>query len=167
MSDDQRQIASFVVRFTQHLWKDPQEGPQVQWRGHIRHVQGDEQLSFTDLSEALAFIQRHLTELTMEATAGEAQPQREQALRESFQIWNRLAATYSDLYLDAMQAGFIQSEAFKDQVDQAVVDALEAWRPPSVAHSPDAEALGRVRDQLDALAEKLARLEEVLDRGGE
>lgn len=164
MSEDQRQIASFVVRFTQHLWKDPQEGPRVQWRGNIRHVQGDEQLSFTDLSEALAFIQRHLTELTMSATAGEAQPQREQALRESFQIWNRLAATYSDLLLDAVQAGFSQSGVLQEQVDRAVAQALEAWQLPA-AHSLSAEALAQVNVQLEALAEKLAKLEEVLDKG--
>lgn len=65
MSND-RNIASFVLRFTQELWEDAQQEPHVRWRGHIRHVQGEEENRFTDFAEAASFMQRHLTQLTID-----------------------------------------------------------------------------------------------------
>ena len=63
-------IASFVLRFTQELWQDPEREPHVRWRGHIRHVQGDDETHFTDAAEAILFLQRHLIQLTMDSLSG-------------------------------------------------------------------------------------------------
>ena len=39
-------IASFMLRFTQEMWRDMQGEPHIRWRGHIRHVQGDQPLGY-------------------------------------------------------------------------------------------------------------------------
>ena len=43
-----RDVASFVLRFTQDLYEDEAGEPRVRWRGHIRHVQSDADARFTD-----------------------------------------------------------------------------------------------------------------------
>lgn len=50
-------VASFVLRFKQHIRPDSAGVPQVEWRGHIRHVQHDGEKCFTELHEAIEFIQ--------------------------------------------------------------------------------------------------------------
>jgi len=52
-------LVSFVLRFTsEHSSKtEPVAGL---WRGAIRHVQSDEQLRFTQMEDALAFIARYV-----------------------------------------------------------------------------------------------------------
>ena len=62
MTDTQRDVASFLIRFTQDLWRSPTGDPQIAWRGHIRHVQGETEETFTDFAEALKFIQDHLAQ---------------------------------------------------------------------------------------------------------
>jgi hypothetical protein len=51
-------IASFVLRFTQELTSDTQ--PVTPWRAVIRHVQSDEEVHFTQMDEALAFIDQYV-----------------------------------------------------------------------------------------------------------
>jgi hypothetical protein len=51
-------IASFVLRFTQELTPDTE--PVAPWRAMIRHVQSDEKVHFTQMDEALAFIDRYV-----------------------------------------------------------------------------------------------------------
>jgi len=48
-------ISSFVIRF---VVEQPDPGPDAAYRGTIRHVQSDEQLSFRSWDEAVVFIQR-------------------------------------------------------------------------------------------------------------
>ncbi|MGC9399834.1 MAG: hypothetical protein ACP5HM_11950 [Anaerolineae bacterium] len=51
-------MVSFVLRFTQEPHTDA-TSPSV-WRGMLRHVQTNEQIYFTELEEALAFITRYV-----------------------------------------------------------------------------------------------------------
>lgn len=53
----QHDIASFVLRFKQHYRKNDRGEPRLEWRGHIRHVQHDTEKCFTELHEAMAYIQ--------------------------------------------------------------------------------------------------------------
>ncbi|MEX1018348.1 MAG: hypothetical protein WDZ49_01740 [Litorilinea sp.] len=50
-------IASFVLRFKQQVRHDADGAPHVEWRGHIRHVQHDAEMCFTELHEAIEFMQ--------------------------------------------------------------------------------------------------------------
>jgi hypothetical protein len=47
-------IESFVARF----WLERGPNGDPKWRGHIRHVQGDEETYFEDLAEVCQFLER-------------------------------------------------------------------------------------------------------------
>jgi hypothetical protein len=46
--------ASFVAR----IWLDGEPGHETVWRGHIRHVQGEEEVYFQSLLEMKDFLER-------------------------------------------------------------------------------------------------------------
>ncbi len=163
MIKTQNNIASFVLRFTQELWRDAQGEPHVQWRGHIRHVQGDEEDRFTDFAEAVAFIQRYLTQLTLEALTGGQPMNQEKVLQESFKVWEQFASSYTDMMFEAMQHTVKQSETFREQLDQAAERALKAWQLPT---RPDqgqlVEAIKSLQAQVQALTSKVESLEKAM-----
>ena len=68
MPTQNKQTASFMVRFNQSIYDDSGEAV-VQWRGKVSHVQDGDAVSFTDMSDAMSFIQDKLTELTKKATS--------------------------------------------------------------------------------------------------
>jgi hypothetical protein len=51
-------IVSFVLRFTQE--QSAADACPRAWHGMLRHVQTNEQIHFTQLEEALAFIARYV-----------------------------------------------------------------------------------------------------------
>lgn len=161
MTEDQSSIASFVVRFTQHLWKDPQKEPHLQWRGRVRHVQSDEEVNFSDLNEVLIFMRHHLTQLTLEATEGKTETEREKVLGQSFMLWEKLASTYSEMVSDVMSQTFDQSESFKREVDAAIARALQAWKSPVESErAAMTKAIERVSTQVQELTKKIEALED-------
>lgn len=164
MTEDQRSIASFVIRFTQHMWQDPQGEPQIQWRGNIRHVQGDEEASFIKLSDALSFIQKHLTQLTQDATVGKTQLEQEKALSESYKLWEQLTASYSEWAVDAMKNTFEQSEVLTEHIEAAVSKALQAWHVTKPIKDKDvSEAIENINQQVYSVIEKINLLEKLLN----
>ncbi|MCK6625708.1 MAG: energy transducer TonB [Anaerolineae bacterium] len=163
MIKTQNNIASFVLRFTQELWRDAQGEPHVQWRGHIRHVQGDEEDRFTDFAEAVAFIQRYLTQLTLEALTGGQPMNQEKVLQESFKVWEQFAASYTDMMFETMQQTVKQSEAFREQFDQAAERALKAWQlSPQPQYGQLVEAINLLQAQVQTLTSKVEDLEKSL-----
>lgn len=159
----QNNIASFVLRFTQELWHDSQGEPHIQWRGHIRHVQGNEEGRFTDFAEAVAFIQRYLTQLTMKTVSGGQSLNQEKVLRESFKIWEQFASSYTGMMVEAMEHTVKQSQSFKDQIDQAAERALKAWHLPVQSDQVEiADKLNALQAQVEALTNKVAVLEKAL-----
>ena len=165
MVEDQRSIASFMIRFTQHIWRDTEDEPQVQWRGQIKFVQGDEEIAFADLTEALEFIQRHLTQITKEATSGENVQDQEKVLEKSYVLWEQFAETYSNMVFDAMHNTIDQSEVIQSQLNEAVSTALQAWQLPMLEGSIGiASTVDDLNSQVQALAEKISQLEEKLNK---
>lgn len=162
MIKTQNNIASFVLRFTQELWRDAQGEPHVQWRGHIRHVQGDEEDRFTDFAEAVAFIQRYLTQLTLEALTGGQPMNQEKVLQESFKVWEQFAASYTDMMFETMQHTVKQSEAFREQLDQAAERALKAWQLSPPPNKQLVEAINSLQAQVQVLTSKVENLEKSL-----
>ena len=159
----QNNIASFVLRFTQELWRDAQGEPHIQWRGHIRHVQGDEEDRFTDFAEAVAFIQRYLTQLTLEALAGGQPMNQEKVLQESFKVWEQFASSYTDMIFKAMQRTVKQSETFREQLDHATERALKAWQLPTQPDQGElVEVIKSLQAQVQALTSKVESLEKTL-----
>lgn len=171
----QRDIASFVLRFTQEMWQDDQGDPRVEWRGHIRHVQGDEEFHFTELNEALQFIQKALMQLTMDTVPKDNKPFQEKAMRESFKLWETFAQSYADMMVQAMERTVKQSEAVSRQLTETVEQAWRPWWLMGLAPSGKAEAqqglspedqqrlmqtLLTMQEQLEILARKVNSLEE-------
>lgn len=168
----QRSVASFMLRFTQDLWQDENGEPQVTWRGRINHVQGEEEIPFTDFTEALAFIQTELQDLTQKAFPGADADFREKAQRESFRIWEQFAAGYTDLLFKAMDNAFKGSQEIQGRVSEAFAKSFEMWMPSSLrtesAAAPQAnvsretalaEQIQALTAQVAALAEKIQTLE--------
>lgn len=123
----QRDIASFVLRFTQDIWRDDGGDPRVEWRGHIRRVQDGEELRFTDIAEAMNFIQDSLMQVTANAVPKEDQSYRDKAMRESLKLWETFAESYTTLFVNAMEKSVKQSEAFQKQVNETVEQVMKPW----------------------------------------
>ena len=162
----QRNIASFMLRFTQDLWQDENGEPKVQWRGNIHHVQGEEEATFTDLAEALAFIQKQLTELTLNAIPQGVKMEQEKVLKESFKLWEQFASSYSNMMFDAMERTIQQSQAIKDQMDEAVKQAMQGWQMPAASPTDDpseiVELLKSLQKQIADLTKKVEKLEKTV-----
>lgn len=92
MTKKAAQTASFMVRFTQKIYDEDGES-KVQWRGNVSHVQGGEDLNFSDFNDAVAFIQEHLADLTMNATHDRSSEEQENILTKSFSLFKTVAAT--------------------------------------------------------------------------
>lgn len=155
-------ITSFVVRFTQDLWQDAEEEPHVRWRGHIRHVQGNDENRFTDFAEAASFMQRHLTQMTVDtlALSGKSMSQ-EKMLQESFKIWEQFASSYTNMMLQAMGQGVRQSKAFKEQIDETTQRIMRAWQFPFQSNSdPLQETVRKLQAQVEQLSKKVETLEQ-------
>lgn len=156
-------IASFVLRFTQKMWQDAQGEPHVQWRGHIRHVQGDEECRFTDFAEAVAFIQRYLTQLTLNSLTGQENMSQDQVLHESFKLWEQFASSYTDMMFQAMEQTIKQSEVFREQLDQVREQTIQTWQLPRHPTQSDiVEALDNLQAQMQILTEKIQILEKAM-----
>ncbi|HUF36912.1 MAG TPA: hypothetical protein VMN57_00160 [Anaerolineales bacterium] len=166
----QRSVASFMLRFTQDLWQDENGDPQVQWRGRINHVQGSEEIPFTDFTEALTFIQRQLQDLTLKAFPSADPEIREKALKESFKLWEQFTADYADLVFATMEKTFKGSQEIQGRVGEALAKSFELWMPPGFrstaapAGEPAAsaqstpESPAELRTQLKALNAQVAAL---------
>ncbi len=149
-------IASFVLRFTQDLWQDMQGEPHVRWRGQIRHVQGDEEDRFTDFAEAVTFMQRYLTQLTMDTLSGDESMSQEKVFQESFKLWEQFASSYSDMMFQAMEQTIKQSEAFQEQT-------VKTWQLPIQPNQDQiSEAFDKLQDQIKTLTNRVELLEKEL-----
>ncbi|MCB0063737.1 MAG: hypothetical protein KDE19_16555 [Caldilineaceae bacterium] len=123
----QRDIASFVLRFTQDIWRDVGGDPRVEWRGHIRRVQDGEELRFKDLAEAMHFIQNSLMQVTANAVANDDKTFHEKAMRESLKIWEKFAESYATIFVNTVEKSVKQSEAFQKQMTEAVEQVMKPW----------------------------------------
>jgi thiamine pyrophosphokinase len=158
----QRNVASFMLRLTQDMWQDENGEPRVQWRGYINHVQGEAEKTFTDFAEALAFIQNQLNELTLNAIPGGAQMDQEKVLKESFKLWEQFASSYSSMMFETMEKTIQQSKAIREQMDEAVGEALKSWPVSAPVAGTDSELLETLKGmqtQLEQLTKKVEMLE--------
>lgn len=171
----QRDIASFVLRFTHDLWRDQEGEPRVEWRGQVRHVQNGEEVRFTDLADAMNFIQESLLKVTRNAVPKEDKMYQDKAVRESLKMWEKFAENYTSLMVDAMQQTMKQSESFQRQMNDAVEQAMKPWwlmgfptlnerQPMKESESTATQAqilqtLAALQAQIGALTEKVSQLE--------
>lgn len=139
---------------THDLWKDGEGDPKVQWRGHIEHVQTHADLSFTDFADAIAFIQKHTAQVTMDSVAGEDSGMQAKAMRESLGMWQKFASNYSSMVMDAWEKAARQN-------DRGLQMLMNAWRLPFTL-APGVGAPEKPSPETDALKSRIAELEKEL-----
>ena len=166
MTETQRDIASFLIRFTQDLWRTSAGDPEVQWRGVIKHVQGEDEIAFTDFAEALKFMQGHLAQLTINALSGGSKMDQEKALQEGFKLWEQFANSYSTMMFEAMERTIQQSETIRKQMDRAVEETLKTWQFPGkpAEGQPINQVLGELNSQVTELSKKIEHLEKTISK---
>ena len=127
-------------------------------------MQGHEENRFTDFAEAVSFMQRHLTQLTMDTFAGDKSMSQDKVLNESFKLWEQFAASYTDMMFQAMEQSLKQSETFREKVDEARENVLKAWQFPFQTHQEELlKMMQALQAQVETLSNKVAELEEKLE----
>ena len=93
--------------------------------------------------------------------------EQEKMMRESFKLWEQFTSTYSNMMLEAMEKNLKQSEAIKQQVDEAIQQAMKGWQMPGQAGAGNAqliEAIGGLQAQIQALTTKIDGLEKTIKK---
>lgn len=158
-------VASFVLRFTQEMWQDTEGEPHIQWRGHIRHVQGDEEVRFTNFTDAVMFIQRYLTKLALDGSSRGEPLNQGKVLRESFKLWKQFTSSYTDMMFQMLEQNIDHTETFREYMDEAVENVLKAWQLPMHQDQKQLiETLDHMQQQLQALSDKVDRLEQTIQQ---
>jgi hypothetical protein len=125
----QSDIASFVLRFTQDLWRDAAGEPQLRWRGHIRHVQSDADARFVDFADAVAFMRAQLARLTEASVSDATEADRESVMQASLEIWERFAQTSAEVLAEALKASVDRGENLGREAYDLWSKGLEFWKP--------------------------------------
>ncbi|MDB4443672.1 hypothetical protein N9157_04095, partial [Saprospiraceae bacterium] len=84
------ETASFMLRFTQKIFKNEEGEPQVQWRGNIRHVQGGDEKRFSEFDDVVNFIQAKLAEMTLQQMEDKSPEEQKGILSKSFNLWKKM-----------------------------------------------------------------------------
>jgi hypothetical protein len=167
MQSPKDSTASFLLRLNQKIYQSDEQGPQVEWRGNIRHVQSGDETKFTSFKDAQDFVQEKLTELTKSALEGQPEEIHEGVLTQSLNIWKKIASNTPRLVMESIKDPKKSAEQLQDQFQQ-ITDAIgqridgskkemENFIPPSRAEITD--ALEKLFDKLDAIEQRLERLE--------
>ena len=135
MAKKPEQTASFMIRFNQKIYQDQGED-KVQWRGKVSHVQGGEDLSFSDFKEAVEFIQTRLTQLTVDATKGHPKDQQESIVKKSFTLWKTMAKEGPKIFMETIKDPMKSVDNLKDQLTEFGGEMMEKvpvdqWRSAS------------------------------------
>lgn len=157
--------ASFMLRFTQKLFEDDKGESNVQWRGKISHVQGGDEKSFSEVEDAITFIQDKLAKLTLKTTEDKSQEEQEGILTKSFEIWKKMALNAPKMVREAIKDPKSQMAQIKDQisdVSEEIGEKLEidSWR---AASKTDFKA---VMDELQKISKSVADLDKKVAKLG-
>lgn len=129
MSHKKDETASFVIRFNQKIFQSDTGEPQVQWRGNIRHVQGGDEKRFSEIENALQFIQQKLTDLTLQATEDKTPEEQEGILSKSLNLWKQVKEDYSKIVLETIKDPRGSVEQLQEQVQEQVSQMSDRLRP--------------------------------------
>lgn len=157
MSNKTDHTASFMVRFNQNIFEDESGESNVQWRGQISHVQGGDKTNFTEISDALQFMQGKLAELTKGAMMDKTPEEQEGILTKSFYIWKKMAMQGPKMVMDVIKDPKNQISQFQDQIIQ-VGDELSQKMEIDSWRSATKSDFKNVLNRLDAMSNDIAKL---------
>jgi hypothetical protein len=167
------QTASFVLRFTQKIYQNEENEAQVQWRGHIRHVQGDAEKYFRDFEEVMAFVQEKLSDLTLQAVAEKSPEEQKGILSKSLDLWKKVASDAPRLVRESIkdprkQVAHLQEQMHQmgDVINQRIEETIgqrleiDEWRGVSKSDFKDMMALlTQMSEEISALNQKVEKLQ--------
>ena len=150
-------LVSFVLRFVREAGDDQQ----ARWRGAVKHVQSNSEATFTQFSEALAFMQGYITDIVQDSfsksgrsseEAGDVNP-----FLETTRLWGEYMPRYTKMMMNTMgESGREMSKS----MEQAMDSTRAAWGMPTrTEQDRTAVSLEAMTKQLEALTAKVADLE--------
>ena len=166
------ETTSFVIRFTQKVFNDEGGEAQVQWRGHIRHVQTGTEQRFGDFGKAIEFIQGKLADLTLQAMEDKPVEEQKSILSKSFNLWKKMAVEYPKMVIDNIikdpKSGIEQLQNQVSQIGETLGQSIELeideWR--GVSKSDYKHLLEVVNDIAASVNDLTATVSEIAKKKG-
>lgn len=165
------QTASFLLRFTQNIFEDDKGESNVQWRGKITHVQGNELKNFSEIKDAIDFIQEKLSQLTLSSIEEDAsQEEKEGLLIKSMDIWKRLAKNYPKMVVEAIKDPKAQVAQIQEQISSKAEELsnrfqLESYKPTSKSDVKDlSDKIDKLTKHMDTLQKSINKIDKRLKK---
>lgn len=168
MAKRPEQTASFMIRFNQKIFEEKGQA-NVQWRGKVSHVQGGDDMSFSDFKEAVAFMQERLATLTNEAAKEHPKEDQENILKKSFSMWKNMAKEGPKVFMDAIKDPRKSVDHLKEQLTEFGGEMMEKvpideWRSASKSDIGDIHsAIRQLSSQVQKLATKVDSMQSPLE----
>jgi hypothetical protein len=124
MATKKDETASFVLRFTQKIYQNEQDEPQIQWRGNMRHVQSGEEKNFSKFDEVVQFIQGTLTDLTVQAMEHKSPEEQKGILSKSFDLWKRMTIDTPKMVFDTLKDPKKQAHHIQEQIQEQIQERM-------------------------------------------
>ena len=124
MTTKKDETASFVLRFTQKIFQNEQNEPQIQWRGNMRHVQSGEEKNFSKFDEVVQFIQQSLTDLTVQAMEHKSPEEQKGIIAKSFDLWKRMAIETPKLVMDTLKDPKKQAHQIQEHIQEQIQERM-------------------------------------------
>jgi len=175
MAHKKEETASFVLRFTQKIFENDDGEQDVQWRGNIRHVQGDDEKRFSEFEAATDFIREKLADLTVLAIEDKSPKEQKGILTKNFELWKKMATDSPKLVLEAIkdpkkqiaqvqnqiaQMGESLTQRIEERTGQKV--DIDEWRASSKAdHKHLLDVIEKLSKNVNALSRKVDKLSKV------
>ena len=165
MAKKAEQTASFMVRFNQRIYEEDGES-KVQWRGRISHVQDGDEKRFSEVKDALEFMQQKLSELTSEATKDQPSEEQDNILQKSLSMWKTMKAVAPQMIKETIKDPKKQISNIQDQLQDQFNSIgeeigekvqIDQWRNASRSD------FNKMQDTLNQLAREIKKLSSKVD----
>ena len=143
MATKKDETASFVLRFTQKIYQNEEDEPQIQWRGNVRHVQTGDEKNFSKFDEVVQFIQESLTDLTVQAVENKTPEEQKGIIAKSFDLWKRMAIETPRLVMDTIKDPKKQAQHIQEQIQEQIQERMHQ------VGDAFTQKLGDVREKLE------------------
>ena len=143
MATKKDETASFVLRFTQKIYQNEEDEPQIQWRGNMRYVQTGDEKNFSKFDEVVQFIQESLTDLTVQAVENKTPEEQKGIIAKSFDLWKRMAIETPRLVMDTIKDPKKQAQHIQEQIQEQIQERMHQ------VGDAFTQKLGDVREKLE------------------
>ena len=172
MAGKKNENVSFVLRFTQKIYETESGEHSIQWRGNIKHVQGEDENKFVEFEDAVSFMQQKLADLTIEGIENKSPKEQKGILAKNFELWKKMTLDSPKLVLDVLkdpkkQLSQVQAQVTQmgDSITQRIEERLgqrldiDEWRASSKSdHKMLVDKIDTLTEQLESLSKTVKKL---------